>query len=329
MGMQTKIITNNKLMLSLLSEIEMIRNSDCPVLIIGETGTGKELLADYIHSNSKRNEKKFVKVSLSSLPSSLFESELFGHEKGAYTGADHSRIGFFEAANHATIYLDDIDDFPLHLQPKLLRVIENKELIRIGSNEPLPIDTRIISSSKVELKELIDNKNFRSDLFYRLSVFTLHLPPLRERKDDIPLLFNYFLDHHKTPDEKLIKITNLNLEPLLDYSWQGNVRELRNFSEKLTLYPESQIYDNFENIFKDFVVEKNIKSNTPDRNDRILQDNQSFEERVSLFEMKLISNALERSYGNVNLSSKLLKIKPSTLRDKIKKLNIDPSEFKI
>lgn len=316
-------------MKSLLLELEILRNSECPVLIIGETGTGKELLADYIHANSKRSEKRFVKVSLSSLPGTLFESELFGHEKGAYTGADRSRQGFFEAAHQATIYLDDIDDFPFYLQPKLLRVIENKELVRIGNNEPIPIDVRIISSSKTELKDLVDKKSFRADLFYRLSVFRVFIPPLRDRKDDIPLLLEHFIAHHRTSDRHNINFKILNLTPLYDYNWVGNVRELRNFAEKLLLYPEPEIYDNFENIFKNFATDKNGIITKQEDIVPIDFKSQNFDELISQYEKKLISNALKKSYGNVSLASRLLKIKPSTLRDKIKKLKIDSLEFKV
>ncbi len=327
--MKSRIITNNIAMKSLLLELEIIRNSDCPVLIIGETGTGKEILADYIHANSSRNEKRFVKVSLSSLPDTLFESELFGHEKGAFTGADHARKGYFEAAHQATIYLDDIDDFPLNLQPKLLRVIENKELVHIGNCQPVPVDARIISSSKEELKDLVDKKRFRMDLFYRLSVFRVYIPPLRERKEDIPLLLNHFIDHHRTSDSHIINLKNLNLTPLYDYKWVGNVRELRNFTEKLLLYPEAEIYENFTNIFENFISSNNTIRTHNSEVITAQPDNQDFEKLVSQYEIKLISDALKRSYGNVSLASELINLKPSTLRDKIKKYNIECKEYKV
>ena len=323
----SKIITRSKTMQSLLMEVEVIRNSDCPVLIIGETGTGKEIFADYIHANSQRNEKRFVKVSLSSLPGSLFESELFGHEKGAYTGAHQAQQGFFEAAHNATIYLDDIDDFPLNLQSKLLRVIENKELIHIGSNKPTDIDARIISSSKAELKELVDEGKFRSDLFYRLSVFRIYIPPLRERKEDIPVLLEHFIKKGVNHNNHVINFENLEFEQLFDYNWEGNVRELRNFAEKLLLYSETEIYDNFEQIFTNYVYSNN-KPPTGNK-DIIGQDNRieeevsSFEKRVNDFEKEIIIKALKESYGNVNLASRIIKLKPSTLRDKIKKHNIE------
>lgn len=316
-------------MRELLKEVEFVRYADCPVLIIGETGTGKEILADYIHANSPRSEKRFVKVSLSSLPGSLFESELFGHERGAYTGADKSQTGFFEAAHNATIFLDDIDDFPLHLQPKLLRVVENKELIRIGANNPIPSDVRIITSSKVELKELVDKGTFRSDLFYRLSLFRLYIPPLRERKEDIPYLLSYFVSLNEQNNKAAVNVKNINIQALYDYDWKGNVRELRNFAEKLLLYPQEEIDENFERIFESFVYGNNISNNRGELQTGLdTEQEDSLDFMVENYERKLIIESLKRSFGNVNLSARLLKIKSSTLRDKVRKFQIDTTRYK-
>lgn len=324
-----KFIAQSRLMRELLKEVEFVRYADCPVLIIGETGTGKEILADYIHANSPRSEKRFVKVSLSSLPGSLFESELFGHERGAYTGADKSQTGFFEAAHNATIFLDDIDDFPLHLQPKLLRVVENKELIRIGANNPIPSDVRIITSSKVELKELVDKGTFRSDLFYRLSLFRLYIPPLRERKEDIPYLLSYFVSLNEQNNKAAVNVKNINIQALYDYDWKGNVRELRNFAEKLLLYPQEEIDENFERIFESFVYGNNISNNRGELQTGLdTEQEDSLDFMVENYERKLIIESLKRSFGNVNLSARLLKIKSSTLRDKVRKFQIDTTRYK-
>ena len=324
-----KFIAQSRLMRELLKEVEFVRYADCPVLIIGETGTGKEILADYIHANSPRSEKRFVKVSLSSLPGSLFESELFGHERGAYTGADKSQTGFFEAAHNATIFLDDIDDFPLHLQPKLLRVVENKELIRIGANNPIPSDVRIITSSKVELKELVDKGTFRSDLFYRLSLFRLYIPPLRERKEDIPYLLSYFVSLNEQNNKAAVNVKNINIQALYDYDWKGNVRELRNFAEKLLLYPQEEIDENFERIFESFVYGNNISNNRGELQTGLdTEQEDSLDFMVENYEKKLIIESLKRSFGNVNLSARLLKIKSSTLRDKVRKFQIDTTRYK-
>lgn len=314
-----------------LKEAEIVKNSDCPVLIVGETGSGKEVLADYLHSQSPRKESRFVKVSLSSLPHSLFESELFGHEKGAYTGADKSQTGFFEAAHKATIFLDDIDDFPLHLQPKLLRVIENKELIRIGSNNPVHNDVRIITSSKVELKEHVDKGNFRPDLFYRLSVFRLFIPPLRERPDDILPLLNHFMHLSKPNLDHQIDLNKINTKILFDYDWCGNVRELRNFAEKLTLYSPEEVHSGFDRIFNNFIRGNNsggisVSQVSSDAGNSPSEG--SFDTLVENFEINLITDALKKSYGNVNLASRLLKMKSSTLRDKVLKYKIDTKQFK-
>lgn len=316
-------VTKNLALKSLLLEVEVIRNSICPVLITGESGTGKEILADYIHENSSRSNKRFVKVSISSLPESLIESELFGHEKGSYTGANSKQIGFFEAAKGATIYLDDIDDLPVHLQSKILRVIENKEIIRIGSNEPIRCDVRLITSTKVELSKLFEKGKFRSDLFYRLNVFNFYIPPLRERKNDIPILVDYFIDQYSSPDKPKLKIKNSNLQPLMDYDWKGNVRELQNFIQKISLYPTDYIYENFEAIFEKHINytnnssqplnTQNVQSLKPDESE------DSLEKMVDDYEKGLILKALEKSFGNVNLASRLLNIKSPTLRSKIKK----------
>lgn len=325
----TIIITRNKTMHSILLEIDYIKNSDCPILIFGETGTGKEIFADYIHSRSSRNAKRFVKVSLSSLPISLFESELFGHEKGAFTGAHSAQQGFFEAAHQATIYLDDIDDFPLPLQSKLLRVIENKELIRIGSNKPRHIDTRIISSSKAELNELVEKRQFRPDLFYRLSVFRIFIPPLRERKEDIPLLLEHFINMNNPSSGSAIDTGKLNLEPLMEYGWRGNVRELKNFAEKLSLHPAEEVYDNFNTIFGNYIFRNNENTNGIEKSKKDSGITEaSFSEKVNNFEKNLIEEALKKSFGNINLASKILIIKPTTLRDKITKYKIDTISFK-
>lgn len=324
------MIAHNKTMQALLSEVEIIRRSDCPVLIVGETGTGKEVLADYIHSISPRSNQKFVKVSLSSLPHTLVESELFGHEKGAFTGADRAREGFFESASNATIFLDDIDDFPLSLQTKLLRVIENKELIRIGSNNSIRSDVRIISSSKVELSDMADKGNFRTDLYYRLSVFKLYIPPLRDRKDEIPSLLNHFINIEKPFETKRLDIGRLNLQPLYDYNWKGNIRELRNFAEKLMLYPEEEVYSNFEQIFRNYTYGRLNKESINSLQDAETKQEvrESLDSAVMKYEEELIRNTLRQSFGNISLASRLLKIKPSTLRYKINNYNIDTKVYK-
>ena len=182
------LIAKNETMREMLFRLDKIVDSDSSILLIGETGVGKEIIAEYIHRTSPRSQRPFVKIGLSAMPADLLESELFGHEKGAYTSASHEKKGLFEIANTGTLFLDDIDDVPIQIQTKLLRVLESREMMRIGGTKPIPIDVRIITASKVDLKELVNKKIFRADLFYRINVVPVKIPPLRERRDDIPPL---------------------------------------------------------------------------------------------------------------------------------------------
>ena len=217
------LITKNETMREILSSVDKIVDSDSSVLLIGETGVGKEIFAEYIHRTSNRAENPFVKIGLSALPVDLLESELFGYEKGAFTSAATEKKGLFEIADSGSIFLDDIDDVPLQIQTKLLRVLESRELMRIGGTTPIPIDVRLITASKVDLKELVNRGIFRSDLFYRINVVPVNVPPLRERRDDIPALVEYFLKHFQP--EKNLGISPEALKILINYSWPGNVRE--------------------------------------------------------------------------------------------------------
>ena len=193
------LVTRNKSILDILQRMKIIAASDGSVLLIGETGVGKELFAEYIHRTSNRNHQNLVKVSLSSLPSNLIESELFGHVKGAFTGSDHEKKGQFELANKGTIFLDDIDDFPVDLQPKLLRVLESGEITPIGGQNPIPLDLRLITASKMDLAEMVAQRRFRMDLFYRINVFPITVSPLRHRKEDVLQLTNYFVKIYYNP----------------------------------------------------------------------------------------------------------------------------------
>ena len=212
--------------------IENVSQTDAPVLIHGQSGTGKELVARAIHEESPRSKKPFIKVNCAALNENLLESELFGHEKGAYTGADRTRIGRFEAAHEGTIFLDEIGDIPLSTQVKLLRVLEEKEIERVGDHKSIPVDVRIISASNKNLEAMIDEDLFREDLFFRINVFPLNCPSLAERTEDIPLIVPNFIDHNRTRGGKeILGLTPEAMEALLAYSWPGNVRELRNAVE--------------------------------------------------------------------------------------------------
>ncbi|CAB1055982.1 PAS modulated sigma54 specific transcriptional regulator, Fis family [Olavius sp. associated proteobacterium Delta 1] len=216
----------------LIELIENVARTDAPVLIHGQSGTGKELVARAIHEESPRKDKPFIKVNCAALNENLLESELFGHEKGAYTGADRTRIGRFEAAHEGTIFLDEIGDIPLATQVKLLRVLEEKEIERVGDHKTIAVDVRIISATNKNLDALIDQDLFREDLFFRINVFPLSCPSLAERYEDIPLLVQNFIEQNTAKgSKKIVGLTPEAMEALLIYSWPGNVRELRNAIE--------------------------------------------------------------------------------------------------
>ncbi len=223
------LITENQKMLQLLKIAEEVAPSDTSVLIYGESGTGKELLAGTIHKKSRRNRKPLVAINCAAIPDSLMESELFGHEKGAFTGATEKKIGKFEFANQGTILLDEIGEMSLNLQAKLLRVLQEREINRVGGNQAIPIDIRVIATTNRDLyKESLEGK-FREDLFYRLNVFPLHIPPLRERPEDISLLSHHFLKEFSGVLGKNIQgFTPAAMDFLIDRSWRGNIRELQN-----------------------------------------------------------------------------------------------------
>jgi two-component system response regulator HydG len=219
-------------MLRLFELIENVSQTDAPVCIHGQSGTGKELVARAIHEESPRKDKPFIKVNCAALNVNLLESELFGHEKGAYTGADRTRIGRFEAAHEGTIFLDEIGDIPLATQVKLLRVLEEKEIERVGDHIPIPVDVRIISATNKDLDALIARELFREDLFFRINVFPLSCPSLAERYEDIPLLVQNFIEQYaRKGGKKIVGLTPEALETLYTYHWPGNVRELRNAVE--------------------------------------------------------------------------------------------------
>ncbi|AEG16456.1 two component, sigma54 specific, transcriptional regulator, Fis family [Desulfofundulus kuznetsovii DSM 6115] len=223
------IVGNSRAMNQLLSVAFKIARKDVNVLIQGETGTGKEVLARFIHAASHRSDRPFIPVNCGALPENLLESELFGHEKGAFTGATGQRRGIFELANHGTLFLDEIGEASLSIQVKLLRVLETGEFMRVGGEKPIKTDVRVIAATNVDLEQAVREKSFREDLFYRLDVVRLHLPPLRERKEDIPVLVNHFLNElagHGTGQS--IKISPEAMKIMMQYSWPGNVRELVN-----------------------------------------------------------------------------------------------------
>jgi formate hydrogenlyase transcriptional activator len=230
------IVGRSEALGSVLDELEMVAPTDSTVLILGETGTGKELIARAVHTLSGRRSHPFVKCNCAALPGGLLESELFGHEKGSFTGAIAPRVGRFELANHGTIFLDEIGETPLELQPKLLRILQEQEFERVGSSRSVRTDTRLVAATNANLPELIESKRFRADLYYRLNVFPIQLPSLRERRDDIPLLVKHFARHFAARMRRRITwIPASTMDALCDYSWPGNIRELQNLIERAVI----------------------------------------------------------------------------------------------
>ena len=319
--------------------VERAAGSPSTVMIYGESGTGKELIARALHLNSPRAGKPFIAVNCGAIPHELLESELFGYEKGAFTGAVNARAGRMELANEGTIFLDEIGDMPTALQVKLLRVLAEREIDRLGSTKPTPIDVRVITATHRNLEDLIKEGNFREDLFYRLNIIPINLPPLRERKTDIPLLVNHFLKQlNGAGGEKNISIEAM--EFLVNYSWPGNIRELANFVERMLVLsigatitprdlPDKVLGDVPKDKWKPLVVEE--EGNPAQMLQQSLK--QSFhvgipEEGINLkktvegFEKELLLEALEKTGWVKNKAANLLELNRTTLVEKLKKLQI-------
>ncbi len=231
-----EIIGESAALKRVLSQVETVASTDSSVLVLGETGTGKEVIARAIHDLSLRRERTFVKVNCAAIPTGLLESELFGHEKGAFTGAIMQKMGRFELAHHGTLFLDEVGDIPLELQPKLLRVLQEKEFERLGSTRTQHVDARVVAATNRDLMQMVEDRLFRSDLYYRLNVFPIVVPPLRERVEDIPLLVRYFAQKHaRRMDRHIETIPSEEMEALTRYHWPGNVRELENLIERAVI----------------------------------------------------------------------------------------------
>jgi formate hydrogenlyase transcriptional activator len=239
-----QIVGNSPALESVLEQVQLVGQTDSTVLILGETGTGKELIARAIHSVSPRSGRPFVELNCAAIPAELLESELFGHERGAFTGAVAQRLGRFEAANGGTLFLDEIGDMPLALQAKLLRVLQEQEFERLGSTVTRRADVRIVAATNQDLDGLIADKQFRMDLYYRLNVFPIALPPLRERVSDIPLLVRHFVEKYAARMSKQIsRITNDSRDALKRYPWAGNIRELQNFIERAVILTRGDVLE--------------------------------------------------------------------------------------
>lgn len=313
------IIGESPKMLSLFELIEKVAGSDSTVLIQGESGTGKELVARAIHDLSQRRTKNFVPVNCAAIPDDLLESELFGHVKGSFTGAVATRIGRFEMADRGTLFLDEIGDMKPNLQVKLLRVLQNRELEPVGSTRPKKIDVRIIAATNQNLEKLVDSKEFREDLYYRLSVIPIVMPPLRERKEDIPLLIASFLQRFNSEKQRRVKeIDRQAMDTLANYDWPGNVRELENLMERLVILKGSGSISVVDLPEKYRGRRGTVKSDHVALPDAGLCLNSAVEE----FENRLILQALEKTGGNKKEAAILLNLKRTTLIEKLKKKNL-------
>lgn len=314
------IIGDSPPMQKIFEIIEKVADTDSTILIHGESGTGKELIAKAIHYNSYRREGPFIPVNCAAIPSGLLESELFGHEKGAFTHAVRTRIGRFELANGGTLFLDEIGDMDIQMQSKLLRVLQEREFERIGGVKPIKVDIRVIAATHQDLKAAVKEKKFREDLYYRLNVIPIEVPSLRERKTDIPLLVNHFISHFSKIKKKEVKgITEEALKKLMDYEWPGNVRELENMIERmviLTNHKTLMIEDIPEKIFSSVSKEAYGDFEIP-------PEGISLEKAISEYEKQLILNALNKTGWVKNKAAQLLNIKRTTLIEKIKRQNLD------
>jgi transcriptional regulator with PAS, ATPase and Fis domain len=307
------ILGNSQPIQKMFELIESVAHSEAPVLIQGESGTGKELAARAIHEASPRKNKPFIKVNCAALNENLLESELFGHVKGAFTGADKERIGRFEAAHGGTIFLDEIGDIPLATQVKLLRVLEEREVEKVGDHKPVPIDVRIVSATNRNLNELIKHKKFREDFFFRINVFPILCPTLSSRKEDIPILTKHFIDQYSKRDNKYIHgVTNKVMEAFLDYNWPGNIRELRNIIEyALVLCPGELV--GTKHLPPSIVLPAPEKTKRPDKT------------TYADIEKNELIEALQQTLNNKSEAAKILGISRVTVWKRIKKYGLSDS----
>ena len=312
------IVGRSSALREVLQQVEMVARTDSTVLLMGETGTGKELIARAIHERSRRKHRALVKVNCAAIPAGLLESELFGHERGAFTGAIRQKVGRFELADQGSLFLDEIGDIPPELQPKLLRVLQEREFERLGSTVTRKVNVRVVAATHRNLEDMIEEKQFRSDLYYRLNVFPIYIPPLRERPEDIPLLARHFVQEFARRMNKAVSaISPETLEALTHYPWPGNIRELQNVIER------SVVVHRVGNLS----VKKCCLAGQP-----LLASPSRHSFRRSVTEdRRMIDSALTEAGGRVSGPSgaaAILGIPPSTLESKIRSMNIDKYSFK-
>ena len=294
--------------------IKVSKSDDATILLTGETGTGKELMAKTIHLLSNRKDNKFVTVNCSTIPAELFENEFFGHRRGSYTDAKHDQKGLFEAADKGTLFLDEIGDMKYEMQAKLLRVIEDKKVSRLGDYDEKEIDVRIIAATNHNLKEMVENKKFRIDLYHRLNMFSVEIPPLRDRKEDIPLLFNYFVKYFSEKyNKKIIKAENSVIIKLMNYSFPGNIRELKNIIERAIIMCDDEILNESNFDLLEYIAQSS--EILPNQDTEVL-------DLVSVEKEKILK-ALSITKNNKTQASKLLNISRQALDRKIKKYDLN------
>lgn len=323
-----EIVGNSQTIQAVKELIQQVAKTQASVLIYGESGTGKELIARNIHAASTRSQEPFIAINCGAIPADLLESELFGHEKGSFTGAAATRPGRFELANNGTIFLDEIGDMPLLMQVKLLRVLQEKTFERVGGNKTLQTDVRVIAATNQNLEQRIASHEFREDLYYRLNVFPIQLPPLRERKDDIPLLVDFVL-HNLASKMPICSFTASAQQQLENYSWPGNIRELTNLVERLCImYPNAQVSE--EQLPADILRAKygmlamdQVIMIKPD----LAGHNFDLKQHMVDIEVNLINTALAQANGVVARAAKLLGVRRTTLIEKMKKYQLVKSGF--
>ncbi|MGD0416941.1 MAG: sigma-54-dependent Fis family transcriptional regulator [Terriglobales bacterium] len=308
-----EMVGNSALLQEMLRQVRTVAATDATVLLLGETGTGKELAARAIHRLSPRADSKFVSINCTAIPTDLLESELFGHEKGAFTGAINRHVGRLELADRGTLLLDEVGDLPCVIQPKLLRVLQDKEFERLGSNQTLKVDVRLIAATHRDLRRSIAEGVFREDLFYRLNVFPIYVPPLRERKSDIPALVRYFVSRYASEAKKSITTIPADaMDALLNWSWPGNIRELQNLVQRCVILTTSPVLR---------VSLGELRSNAKPSSGAMSPE---VEREIILQALKEAGGAIGGASGAANR----LGLKRTTLYSKMKKLNISPIEFR-
>jgi transcriptional regulator with PAS, ATPase and Fis domain len=315
MSADDDMIIASKEMLEIMQRSSRIAKLDTTVLITGKSGTGKEILANYIYKNSTRNHAPFIKINCAAIPESLIESEFFGYEKGSFTGANvEGKRGFFDVANNGTLFLDEVGELPLSMQSKLLRAIQEKEIMRIGGSAPIPIDVRIIAATNKNLEKAMEEGKFREDLFYRLNVIPIDIPPLKHRKEDIELLALSFIEQFNRKYDEKKTIEKSAVQVLLNYEWPGNIRQLKNIIERLVVTTEGSLITEIQvidQLYHDTAISDLINNPL----------GESLQDQVAGFEQLLLKKMLSRC-SNATEVAKAFKVNKSTISKKFKKYGI-------